>query len=135
MLLKILIHPCRFSFRSGVSALKLLQTFFDDPDTLAYAGVNRFADTTYYNREGFLSFVWWLTFITLIRKTKTGKPKAASPELRRLHTWLDASQRCEYKLDVLFDLLAKGKTVKKKPAVKKTIATKKKATKKGRDKK
>ncbi|MDR1179926.1 MAG: alpha-amylase [Spirochaetales bacterium] len=143
LLLKILLHHGGWydtvkKFNTASRPERALEYLFNDTDVQRYTGVNTFDGEVYFNKEGFLSLVWWLGAIALIRKPSAGdslgeKYFRESGELVFIGAWLSAYETAEYKLHRLFESGAK-KSGAKKPAVKKPGAkkpgTKKPAVKK-----
>jgi len=112
-----------------VRARTSLEYLFGDPEIQSFAGVNRFEEEVYFNKEGFLSLIWWLCVISLIRKPSGKDPAGdeylrAADEIFLLGEWLSAFEKAAYRLHKLFDLIDGGQkaaaaAAPKKAAVKK----------------
>ncbi|MDR1626147.1 MAG: alpha-amylase [Spirochaetia bacterium] len=95
---------------------RVLEYFFNDADIQRYAGVNTFEGEVYFNKEGFLSLLWWLSVISLIRK-----PGAAEEYFREsgetvlISSWLDLYKKSDFRLHRLFEGGAKKTGAKKAP--------------------
>jgi hypothetical protein len=110
LLLKILLKhgnwfgTIKKSESPAVRARTVLEKFFDDPDIQRYAGLNRYQGEVYFNKEGFLSLIWWLCVIS--PEWKTVSKIAAKAGL--LERWLNAYEKAGYRLPKLFELLDPG---------------------------
>ena len=97
----------------AVRARSALENLFADMDVQRCAGVNRFEDTVYFNREGFLALIWWLCVIALVRRAEgtkgyDKKSLQKSGEVSLLNRWLTAYGKAEYRLTDLLEILDPG---------------------------
>jgi hypothetical protein len=100
---------------------KALEYLFADMDIQRYAGVNAFDGELYFNKEGFLSLLWWLCSISRVRRPPAADSAGEnflreSDEDILLAAWLEAYEKAEYRLHNLFKPAGAKKT--KKPSVK-----------------
>jgi hypothetical protein len=110
LLLKILLrHDAWYDnakkYGASSRARKTLEYLFSDTDIQRYAGVNIFEGEIYFNKEGFLSLIWWLCVISCIRKPPAGEPlPGTAGEDVLLCSWLKAYEKAEYRLRRLFEI-------------------------------
>jgi hypothetical protein len=93
-----------------VRARVALESLFADQDAAACAGVNRYQDVLYFNREGFFSLVWWMTAAALTRKipAKDGADRKRlrdCEEIALAGRWIAAVEPSGYRLEELFEVL------------------------------
>jgi hypothetical protein len=127
LLLKILLrHDAWYDtvkkFNRVSRPAKALEYFFNDMDIQRYTGVNTFDGEVYFNKEGFLSLIWWLGLVSLIRKPGAADTAGEthfceSGEAVFISSWLDAHRGADYRLSRLLEGGAK-ETGGKKPAKK-----------------
>ncbi|MDR2588496.1 MAG: alpha-amylase [Spirochaetales bacterium] len=92
----------------AVRSRTALENLFASPDVQAYAGVNHYQGDVYFNREGFLSLVRNLVFVSLVKRGSAGKDfadahLASLPELALLGRWITSHEKADYRLLKLFE--------------------------------
>jgi glycosidase len=114
ILIKILVsredwfeHAKKFE-EPPVRARTALESLLTDIDVGECAGINLYEGTVYFNREGFLTLLWWLGIVSLLKKTIDSDIAAdedypVSEETTLVDIWIKAFQKADYKVDRLLE--------------------------------